>query len=169
MLRSTSAGGSSRPSARRSTFSLISGAAAGRPGRQGDAAVVERAATGRMAEGDQGDGAAGPRRELAVAQAHQRVEAPARQALDAADEEEGLSRAGERQRSASRYSAPLCAPRASCDRLARGFLGGRALRRRLLAGRARPAHGAVAARCLEALFSASMMLTTLAGSAARAR
>ena len=62
--------------------------------RQRDAPVVERAVDRRMAEGDQADGAAGPRRELALAQAHQRVEAAPRQSLDAADEKERLTGEG---------------------------------------------------------------------------
>ena len=91
--------------------------------RQGDAAVVERAVDRRMAEGDQADGAAGPRRELAFAQAHQHVEPAPRQSLDAADEEECLTGEGHGLR-------PLPARRLARrgflgHRLARGLLGGR--------------------------------------------
>ena len=97
--------------------------------RQGDAPVVERAVDRRMAEGDQGDGAAGPRRELALAQAHQRVEAAPRQSLDAADEEERLTGEGHELR-------PLPARRLARrgllrHRLARRRLGGRRLGRLL--------------------------------------
>ena len=129
--------------------------------RQRDAPVVERAVDRRMAEGDQGDGAAGPRRELALAQAHQRVEAAPRQSLDAADEEERLTGEGHRL---ARY--PRAALRAA------GFLGAGLRAASLAAGASAVLLGARGRRTAPSppaasrlFFSASMMLTTLAGCA----
>ena len=135
-LRSTAGGGSSRPSCAAQHVLADQRRRRRQAGRKLHAAVVERLACGRMAEGDRRHARARPRRELAAMGAHQPVEAPARQALQAADQEEGLS--GERQSRLRPQRAALRACGLAGRGLARrfGHLG------RLLARRARPAVGA---------------------------
>src|SRR4029453_7857248 len=110
-----------------------------------------------MAERDHCHAITGPRRQLGAAHAQKRLEAPARQALQAADEEEGFI--GERQaclpiQRAALRTFGLRAGSAAAGASAVFLLGAR--------GR-RPAECEPAASRL--FFSASMMLTTLAGAA----
>ena len=118
-------------------------------GRKPHAAVVERLARGGMAEGDRRHARTRPRRELAAMGAHQPVEAPARQALQAADEEEGLPMEGPMEGIGERQSrlrpqraalrAAVLRPRACAPVRPLAGLGGLLARARAAGGRRPPA------------------------------